>query len=332
MPTYQERGDRIRVIIRRKGHKPASKTFARKTDAVKWARKMESDLDSGGFVEAKDSVDALLERYGKEVSEGKEGWKSELTRIGRLRAQPWAALRASECSDAINEWAFERRKKVKGSTINRELNVLSGVFTYAMKHWRLKIRTNPIKLVARPKKGKPRNRRISADELKKIWDHPFGREHTIRWYIPYMVEFGIETALRLSEMCNLEWADVHEAQRWLAVTESKNGDSRKVPMTARALELLKMIPRETDNVFPVQEGSFGTKFRLAMKEIGIVDLHFHDTRHEAISRLAKVYPILQLAAISGHRDLKSLQVYYNPTIEELVEHLHGGGQPMPRRL
>ncbi len=330
MATYQERDGRIRAIIRRKGHPVKSKTFGRKSDAVKWARKVESDLDHGGFVESKESVKALMLRYRDEVSEKKRGWKWEQTRIDNIIKQPWSDMKASDCADELNDWAQRRRKEVSDATVNRELNILSGVFTHAMKFWRVKLTRNPVSIVVRPPNSKARNQRINQAMVDKFWNHDRGREHSIRWYVPIMVEFGIETALRLSEMCNLEWDHIHEDESWLHVVKSKNGDDRKVPMSPRAIELLKLVPKDTDNVFPIQEGSFGVIFRKVCKELRIVDLHFHDTRHEAVSRLARIYPVLQLAAISGHRNLKSLQVYYNPTIQELVQHMHGAAQPMLR--
>jgi integrase len=116
------------------------------------------------------------------------------------------------------------------------------------------------------------------------------------------------------------------------VRQSKNGDERQVPISQRAVELLSLLPKEEEGVFPVNAGSFGVCFREVCKELGIVDLHFHDTRHEAVSRLARVFPILQLAAVIGHRDLKSLQVYYNPTVQELAQHLRGASQSKPQHL
>lgn len=332
MATYQERDGRVRAIIRRKGHPVKSKTFARKSDAVKWARKVESDLDSGGFVETKETVKDLMLRYREEVSAHKRGWKWEQTRLDAIGKLPWTELRASDCADELNDWVQKRRKEVSDATVNRELNVISAVFTFAMKQWRVKLRRNPVSLVSRPKPTKHRDRRVTDSEVQQFWKMDRRYDNTIRWYIPVMLEFGIQTALRLSEMCRLEWSDINEAGHWLLVRESKNGDDRKVPLSTRAMELLSMVPRRADQVFPVNAGSFGTLFRDACKELGVADLHFHDSRHEAVSRLAKIYPVLQLAAIVGHRNLKSLQVYYNPTIEELVQHMHGAGQPMPRRL
>lgn len=332
MPTYQERDGRVRAIIRRKGQPSRSKSFDRKSDAVKWARKVEANLDAGGFIESKDTVADLLKRYRDEVTVNKRGWKWEQTRLNNIIELPWAQMRAADCSDNLHFWAQARRKQVSDATVHRELNIISAAFTHARKVWRVKLLANPVSTVLRPPNSKPRDRRVTAAELAALWKHDRGEEHSIRWYIPVMAEFGIETALRLSEMCALEWEDVHADANWLFVAKSKNGDSRKVPMSPRAKELLELLPRSTAWVFPTNEGSVGAIFRKVCKELGIKDLHFHDTRHEAVSRLAKVYPPLQLSRISGHRSLKSLQVYYNPTIEELVQHMYGAGQPMPPRL
>lgn len=330
MATFQERDGRIRAIVRRKGHPPESKTFARKSDAVRWARKLESQIDDGWQSQSKDTVAELLKKYRNEVSVDKAGWKWETTRIDKLLREPWAQMPAAQSSDAISQWTEARRKKVSNATVNRELNVLSGVFTYAIKRWRVKLHQNPVKSVARPPKTRARKRRVAASELKAFWGIERGRVATIRWYLPVMVEFAIETALRLGELVALQWHDVHED--WVYVRQSKNGDDRQVPMSGRAVELLKLLPKERGGVFPVNAGSFGAAFREVCKELGVADLHFHDTRHEAVSRLAKVFPILQLAAVIGHRDLKSLQVYYNPTVQELAQHMRGATQPTLQRL
>jgi integrase len=329
MATYQERDGRIRAIIRRKGHPPQSKSFKRKSDAVRWARKVESQIDDGWKSQATNTVAELLKKYRDEVSVHKKGFKWEITRINKLLREPWADQPAAEASDAISDWVEAQRGKNSDATINRELNVLSAVFTHAIKRWRIRLHQNPVKLVARPPKTKARKRRISEREIELFWKMERGREGTLRWYMPIMVEFAIETGLRLGELAALEWSDVHDT--WLQVRTSKNGDGREVPLSERAVELLELLPKEGGGVFAVNQYSFGCKFRLACQELGIKDLHFHDTRHEATSRLAEVFPILQLAAVIGHRDLKSLQVYYNPTVHELAQHLRGAGRPTPRR-
>jgi integrase len=81
------------------------------------------------------------------------------------------------------------------------------------------------------------------------------------------------------------------------------------------------MERRSAHVFPVNKESAGATFRKLRKKLGIEDLRFHDTRHEATSRLSKKLHVLELAATIGHRDLKSLMVYYNPTADELADKL-----------
>jgi integrase len=200
-----------------------------------------------------------------------------------------------------------------------------------MKRWRVKLRVNPMRDIDKPTKDKARNRRVKQSEIDAIWGH-FGRhEPTIqRHYIPWMFEFACETGMRLGELTKLRWEDVNPEERWVYVLPSKNGDDRNGLLTVRAVELLAGLPRNLERVFPTNVGSVGTEFRRALKELGLSDLHFHDSRHEATSRLAKWLSVLELARVVGHRDLKSLMTYYNPTPAELAAKLPGGAtQPKP---
>jgi integrase len=329
MATYQERGDRVRALIRIKGHKPVSKTFRTKTLAKQWATKTEAAmLDGDHFNPGKTSVRKLIERYLKE--EDTDRWT--YNRLARLnREEKWVDLPLSDCQDAIALWVERRRKKVKANSVLREASVLSKVFSHAMKRWRVKLRVNPMRDIDKPTKDKARNRRVKQSEIDAIWGH-FGRhEPTIqRHYIPWMFEFACETGMRLGELTKLRWEDVNPEERWVYVLPSKNGDDRNGLLTVRAVELLAGLPRNLERVFPTNVGSVGTEFRRALKELGLSDLHFHDSRHEATSRLAKWLSVLELARVVGHRDLKSLMTYYNPTPAELAAKLPGGAtQPKP---
>ena len=53
----------------------------------------------------------------------------------------------------------------------------------------------------------------------------------------------------------------------------------------------------------------------------IDDLHFHDLRHTAITRLASKLNILELARCVGHKDLRQLQVYFNMSAEDIAKKL-----------
>ena len=115
-------------------------------------------------------------------------------------------------------------------------------------------------------------------------------------------------------------------ERWVYVPPSKNGDDRHALLTDRAKVLLRLLPKNNSRVFPVNKGSVGTEFREATKALGFADLHFHDSRHEACTRLARFLTVMELARVIGHRDLKSLMVYYNPPPAELAAKLPGAGR------
>jgi integrase len=98
---------------------------------------------------------------------------------------------------------------------------------------------------------------------------------------------------------------------------TKNGQSRDVPLSARALEIWKMVPEGFGLNAPILDALF----RKAKKNAGIEGLTFHDTRHEAITRLAQKLDVLDLARMVGHTNVKQLLTYYNPTAEDIASRL-----------
>lgn len=335
MASIYKEGNSWRCIVRRVGHATQSRSFDRKIDAEKWGRALENSMDEHRFIEPiKEITSALFERYLKEVAPHRAGARFEQTRLrAYMRSAAFMKLPLHEVdAAAIRQWRDSRLKKVQPATVNREMNLLSSVFTHAIKEWGYPLKANPMSLVKRPPKGKARRRRVGPGELEKIYE-VFGKEVPThgRSYGGWMFEFGMETGLRLSELCRLRWCDVHTTDAWLYVLPGKNGDDRTVPLTSRAIQILEVMPKRGERVFPLNAASFGTQFREGLKETGIADLHFHDSRHEATSRMAKVLSVLELATVIGHRDLKSLMVYYNPTARELAQKLHGASLSTPPR-
>ena len=104
---------------------------------------------------------------------------------------------------------------------------------------------------------------------------------------------------------------------------TKNGTKRAVPLSSRAVALLKLLPEpeEGGTLFGVTSRSLDALFRKAKTRAGIEDATFHDARHLAITRLAKKLNVLDLARMVGHRDLKQLQVYYNESAEDMAARL-----------
>jgi integrase len=139
------------------------------------------------------------------------------------------------------------------------------------------------------------------------------------WVKP-AVQLALETAMRRGELLSLQWQDIDVAKRVAHLHVTKNGCTRDVPLSLKACEVLAGLPRSIDgSVFPVTTEAFKQAFSRACLNAKIADLHFHDLRHEATSRLAQRLPnVIELAAVTGHYDLKMLQRYYHVSASDLA--------------
>ena len=104
--------------------------------------------------------------------------------------------------------------------------------------------------------------------------------------------------------------------------DTKNGSKRDVLLSKEAIRLLELLPRKAGKkVFTTNQTSIAVIFRRSLEMANIKELIFHDTRHEALTRLARKLEVLDLARMVGHRDPRSLMIYYNATAEEIAQRL-----------
>ncbi len=300
-----------------------SKTFPNKVQAMAWAAEKEQGITKEGIVKGKTLGDAFT-RYRDEISPSKKSHKNEHNRLNRLLRHPMAKLILIE-TDAFHfdEFVEERLGCNKSSSVNRDLNALSAVFEQAIR-WRWTT-INPIRKVKRPKNPQSRERRISDTEIERILDALGFDGETVttqRDIIAVSFLFALETAMRQGEIFNLTWENVFLDKKFVRLHETKNGTRRDVPLSSEAIRLLNLLHSTTNSkVFNGNQGSCATIFRRSVKLAGIENIHFHDTRHEGITRLAQKISILDLAKIVGHRDIRSLMHYYDASAEEIAERL-----------
>lgn len=321
MAYFEKRGDSWRAVIQRKNAKKQSKSFKTKAAAEQWARDVEHQLDRGEIpVKIKGALGKLLDRYSYEVSENKNrGGRWEAVRLKRFRKEIGTLRLDTDLTPHIIEWREKRLKVVSAGTVKREFGLLSAVFVHAKKEWRMSV-SNPLKNMRWPKDNPSRTRRImpvEEDEILKLFEFSWDKPPVLLMdYTPWVFIFALETAMRLGEILSLTWPQVHE--KWVQLDTSKNGDARVVPLSKRARRVLDAMPKTKEKVFPVRPGTFDTYWRNKRPE----GLHFHDTRATALSRLAPKFQPMELAKISGHRDLNMLlNTYYRPTPEELADRL-----------
>lgn len=313
-PTKVDGKWRHRVMV--KG-KRSSGTFDTKAAALAWEASLRT-APAGGGATTQTCKDAF-ERYEREVSKKKKGYRWEALRLATFGRSKLGDIRFKEVDEShVAAWRDERLKSVSGSTVDREMNLLSNVFTIARKEWKW-ITSSPTTDVSRPKSGPPRFRRVTEEEIEQIcialgWRNEAPVTKQQRVAAAFL--FAIETAMRAGEICKLTKATVRPPVA--TVLDPKNGEDRRVPMSPRAIELWNLVPEG----FGVTPASIDALFRAARDErTTIENMHFHDSRHEAITRLAKKLHVLDLARMTGHKDIRKLMIYYNESAEDIASKL-----------
>lgn len=301
------------------------KLFETRREAAQWAADKERETLQPEVSVGAQPLSVALKKYADSVSVTKAGERWERVRLDCLAKDQLAAIPCAQVSAPhIAAWRDRRLQEVAPSSVNRELNLLSSVFEKMRKEWHW-CSVNPVRDVDRPKNPRPRDRRISADEIDRILI-TLGYDEaqpivTAQQEIGLSFLLSLETAMRLGEVMALERRHLYLRERYLHVEKSKNGDSRDVPLTTRAIELLERVANRKGLLLRCGAMQASVLFGRAVKRAGIKDLTYHDSRHEAITRLARRLDVLDLARMIGHRDLKSLQIYYNATASEIAARL-----------
>lgn len=294
-------------------------TFDTKAAALAWEASKRAEIGQP-VASTKTCADAF-KRYELEVSKNKDGHKWEALRLAAFGRAALGKVRMCDVDAShVAAWRDDRLsgknnvRPVQGSTVNREMNLMSNVFTIARKEWKW-IGRSPTTDVKRPKESNPRFRRVNGDEIAQmciVLDHREAPPKTKRQAIALAWLWAIETAMRAGEICRLTADDV--IGRVVHVNKSKNGDERDVPMSPRAIEIWALVP----GGFGITSASLDAMFRAAREKTTIEDMTFHDSRHEAITRLAKKLHVLDLARMTGHRDIKKLMIYYNESADDIA--------------
>jgi integrase len=327
--------------VRRNGYPARSRTFTSKTDADAWARQQEAEMDRGAWRD-RSSADsttfyALLVRYLKDVAPTKRGAEIEALRIKTLMRDEITQHKLSALTPLVlADWRDRRLAAgCSGGTVNRELNIVSAVLNWARRELMIVV-DNPVACIRRPPPSKARDRRLESDEEARLMDALEDQSgETIRtdgkkyrhgtrnpWIRP-IVELALETAMRRGELLSLAWDNIDLKRRTAHLPVTKNGEARTIPLSSRAIAILNDLPRSIDGrVFPVTANALKIAFERSVRRAGIEDLHFHDLRHEATSRLAEKLPnLIELSAVTGHKDLRMLKRYYHPRAEDLAKKL-----------
>ena len=340
MASFEKRGNGVRAIVSfPDGRRQA--TFDTMAEARAWAAEMEKAKELGNVKHSKvRTVEQLIIDYLPLAKNTDSGKWNEL-RLLKLCNDPLAKVALHQITPhEINEWSGRRLKEIKPASVNRELNLIRGIFTHGVKvrKW---LNENPCKDALKPPAGERRNRPLlTLAEIEAIAiatgyrDDPKLLTKTARVGACFLL--AMETAMRSGKILRLRPKDYDRNARVVYVHALEKGGrkgsksgrvaaSRWVPLTNRAVDLLDQLLEtmpEDQEALPdfsmppyivgLTDKQRDALWRKARDRSGVEDLHFHDLKHEAATRLAKFIDVIALSHAIGTKDLKLLRdTYYN---------------------
>lgn len=326
MAYIRRQGKKWRVEVARLGVRKSA-SFDTKAEATNWGAAEEATLQAlkRGQFPRKTLADAIS-RYREEVSPKKRGERAEGLRFDAL-VRDYPALAGKVLSDIdtpdLATWRNARLKKVSAGSVRRDVNLLRNLFTIARNEWKW-CGESPFKGFAVPSDNPPRTRRVVPGEVRTLcrWlGYRTGKVDGKQQQVALAFLLGLRTAMRAGELLSLSDSTVDLTRRVARVphkTQHLTGRLREVPLTKAAVRLLR--PRMgRGKVFTVSAKSLDAMFRKATRGALIEDLHFHDSRAEALTRLARKVDVMTLARISGHKDLNLLlSTYYRESTEDIA--------------
>ncbi|MHB1658045.1 MAG: site-specific integrase [Acidithiobacillus sp.] len=335
MATFKQRESGWwQAVIRRRGHPSQSKTFENKRDAEAWARDIENQMDKGSFVSRsiseKMTMTELIDRFKEEFAlhhyrrreDNKEAWRFQCQHLDRYFGKYSIA---AVTPPLVVKYREARLKLVSGTTVRKEINMLSKILGVANTEFQIPLPNgNPVLSIRKPRENKSRDRRLSEEEFARLIMQ-CGKSRN-KWLLHAML-IGVETAIRQAELLSLRWENIAFNERLAYLNETdriKNETARAVPLSSRAIKVLKEMPRDiSGRVIPLERMTLYHAFIAAVKRAGLEDFTWHDLRHEALSRLASRgdLSLIELAKMSGHKTLQMLMRYSHIHETELAKKL-----------
>jgi len=333
------RGYTAQIRIKRDGvivHSEAQ-TFERKQAASQWLRKREAQLAEPGALDAlKKSDVTLAEAIGKYVGESrKEIGRTKAQCLDLIKKHPLAAMKCGEITsadvsgfarDIQDGWTPEEGEKTprKPQTVGNYMSHLGAVFAVARPMWGYNLDQQAFRdaftvnsRMGVISKSESRDRRPTLEELDKLMKHFTERNERSQDVMPMdkLILFALFSTRRQEEITIIRWEDYQPENKRILVRDMKHpgqkiGNDVWCDLPAEAVAVIDSMPKSGELIFPYNHRTVSANFTRACPVVGVVDLHFHDLRHEGVSRLFEMgWTIPHVASVSGHRSWSSLKRY-----------------------
>jgi integrase len=329
MATFLERRNRdgqligYQAQIRKKGYPTQVKTFDKKADAVAWATVIESEMIRGVHVDRSKAerttfADAI-DDYIREEAPRHKGSEAEILRLKRfVRDEPKLVAHslATLTTRLFEQFRDRRLNAVVPGTVKRELGLLHTVIEFVRKTHGMA--ENPISDVERPSAPDERDVRLNEGAGRLMEACEDARNP---WLVPAVL-LALETGLRRGALLALRWQDVDLETRTVRVQQTVRAKNvpRTIPLSSLAIAVLDGLEKSHDGrVIGTTAEGLKQAFERARSRAGMEHFNFHDLRHEATSRLfERGWNVMEVAAVTGHKDLQMLKRYTNLRAEDLA--------------
>lgn len=324
------------IRIKRNGRQVYQETasFSRLKAAEAWAKRREVELEDpaallraqrGGSV----SLSEMIERYIAERDPAKPMGKTKAATLRAVAASPLGELVEPELtSQALVDYVLWRMSEdggnVQPQTAGNDLSHISAVLSIAKPAWGYDVdgricedARKVIKKLGYATRSRERDRRPTLEELDRLLTR-FLEVQAFRPSSTAMVKvvgFALFSARRQEEITRIRWEDLDEARQRVLVRDMKNpgdkwGNDVWCHLPDEAWAILQSMPRAYPQIFPYTVDAIQGAWARACEHCGVEDLHFHDLRHEGVSRLFELgWDIPRAASVSGHRNWTSLRRY-----------------------
>ena len=332
MATFVRRkyrkGYSYRATVRRQGFKPMVKSFDNITDAKRWARKLEREIDLGNLTDyteaSKLTLGDIIKRYeieDKHKDRKDESIKSKIKNLLSDSISDINLLRLS--SKHIAEYRDRVLKVWSPNTFNNHKSLLSVIIDTAITDWGIYIPYNPCKVIKRVAIPAARDRVLNLEEYERLLK---ACEVSKCIYLKSIVQFAIETTARQSEILKARREHINWQSKTITFFDTKNKDNRICALSETAFLILKTLPVSVDGfLFPLKNRDhLNWHWQQALKKAEIDDFVFHDLRRTGCTWLFeyKNLSVPEVQSMSGHRDPRVLlNIYTKLDPQKLVEKL-----------
>lgn len=310
-----------------------SQTFARKQAAQAWVRKREAELDQPGAIERANRIGAtvkeMIDRYMVEMEKARSLGKTKLATLKAISESYLGAVSDQDLNcQILVEYAVWRMGPEGGGvlpqTAGNDLAHLGAVLSIARPAWGYEVDPQVmgnVRKVLRKlgynMRSRERDRRPTLDELDRLLEHfqSIQDRRPTSINMLKMTAFALFSTRRQEEITRIKWADLDEEGSRVLIRDMKNpgqkmGNDVWCHLPPEALAIIQTMPKALEEIFPYSAESISTSWTRACKLLGIKDLHFHDLRHDGVSRLFEMdWDIPRVASVSGHRDWNSMRRY-----------------------